>query len=143
MLLAEASAFNRGLLRGQLEMSGYEVSEASNVAELLQRLEREKIQVLIVGSDLLAGDPAGAEKIRKLSESSRMPVMAISNTSAEIAARKESGLMFDDHQLRFEREAMLQSLARLASSVNNAALGVGPDVAAASNFEGAEELLHA
>jgi two-component system chemotaxis sensor kinase CheA len=119
VLLAESSAFNRGLLRNQLEMSGYEVLEAANASEALLRVERESVQVLVVGGDLLAADPSGMDKVRQRTASARIPVLAVSNNSAEMSARKASGIAFDDHQLRFERQAMLASIARLAQAVQD------------------------
>jgi two-component system chemotaxis sensor kinase CheA len=141
VLLAESSAFNRGLLRSQLEMSGYEVLEAGNTNEALQRIERESIQVMVVGSDLLANDPPGAEKIRKRTASVRIPVLAMSNTSAEMATRKSAGVAFDDYQLRFEREAMIQSIARLAHAVDPSNKQWTDQ--AAGDLEKAGELVHA
>jgi two-component system chemotaxis sensor kinase CheA len=142
VLLAESSAFNRGLLRSQLEMSGYEVVEASNTNEALQRIESESIQVLVVGSDLLSNDPSGAEKIRKRTASVRIPVLAMSNSSAEMAVRKAAGVVFDDYQLRFEREAMIQSIARLAHAVDSSGKHWTGDPAA-EDLKKAGELVHA
>jgi two-component system chemotaxis sensor kinase CheA len=118
VLLAEPSAFNRGLLRSQLEMSGYDVLEASTASEALLYLERESVQIFITGSDLLAGDPAAMSKVRKRTLAAGVPVLALSNTEGEISAHKASGLLADDYQLRFERESMLKSLARLAQAIN-------------------------
>jgi two-component system chemotaxis sensor kinase CheA len=143
VLLAESSAFNRGLLRSQLEMSGYEVLEAGNTNEALQRIERESIQVLVVGSDLLANDPTGAEKIRKRTASVRIPVLSMSNTSAEMASRKSAGVAFDDYQLRFEREAMIQSIARLAQAVDSSGKRWTGEDPAPGDLEKAGELVHA
>jgi two-component system chemotaxis sensor kinase CheA len=133
VLLAEASAFNRGLLRSQLEMSGYEVIEAGNHAEALQRMDRNSIQIVVIAADLLLTDPPGVEKIRKRAASSRIPILAVSGTAAEMQASKSSGLAFDDYQLRFEREAMLNSIARLAQAIDNPV----------PTFEKSGELVHA
>jgi two-component system chemotaxis sensor kinase CheA len=110
VLLAESSAFNRGLLRSQLEMSGYEVIEAASTAETLQRFDRESIQVVVVSSDLVDNDPAGMEKVRKRTASAHIPILALGNSQTD----KPAASLFDDYQLRFERQAMLESLARLA-----------------------------
>ncbi len=119
VLLAESSAFARGLMRSQLEMSGYDVLESATTAEALQRLERDSIHVLVAGSELLNADPSGVEKLRKYATSAHVPILAVSNSAAELAERKKSAVTFEDHQLRFEREAMLQSIARLARVVDS------------------------
>jgi two-component system chemotaxis sensor kinase CheA len=135
VLLAESSAFNRGLLRSQLEMSGYQVLEASNLSEALQRIESDSVQVMVLGSDLLAGSPSDIDSVRRRTASARIPVLAVSNTSAEMLARKATGPHFDDHLLRFEREAMLRSIARLAQAVD-------PSIVALTDAGNAGELLH-
>jgi len=118
VLLADRSDFNRGLLRSQLEMCGYEVLEAGTVSQTLQHMERDSIQLLVAGSEFLVTDPAGIERVRKLAGSLSLPILAVSSTMAEMAGHKASGLVADDHQLRFEREAMLQSIAQLARAVD-------------------------
>jgi two-component system chemotaxis sensor kinase CheA len=120
VLLAESSAFNRGLLRSQLEMSGYEVVEAASTAETLQRFERESIQIVVVGSDLLDNDPAGMEKVRKRTASARIPILALGSTPADLHTSRAAAPLFDDYQLRFERQAMLESIARLAQATERA-----------------------
>lgn len=114
-------------------MSGYEVLEAGNTADILQCLERAPVQVLIVGSDLLAGDAPGMEKVRKRTTRGRIPILAVSNTQAELLERKEAGPNCDDYQLRSERQAMLQSITRLAGVVDSPGLSAG-----AADFEKAD-----
>lgn len=139
LLLAEPSGFNRGLLRSQLEMSGYQVIEAANISETLQRVENDPIQVLIAGAEFVTTDPSGIEKIKKLAKSAHIPMLVVSNTAAEMAARRELAPDFDDYQLRFEREAMLASIERLANSVNS----FGTYGKASGELEKAGELIHA
>jgi len=134
VLLAESSAFNRGLLRSQLEMSGYEVLEAGSTSEALQRVERESIQIMVIGSDLVAGDPAGMEKVRKRTASARIPILALGNAANEMPAGKSNGSLYDDYQLRFERQAMLESIARLAMATSDSRI---------ADLERAGELVHA
>jgi len=134
VLLADSSSFNRGLLRSQMEMSGYAVVEAASTAETLQRLERESIQIVVIGSDLVAGDPAAMEKVRKRAVSARIPILALGNARNEKDAGKFSGLLYDDYQMRFEREAMLASIARLAAATGDSRM---------ADLERAGELVHA
>jgi two-component system chemotaxis sensor kinase CheA len=134
VLLAESSAFNRGLLRSQLEMSGYAVLEAGSTSEALQRVEREPVQIVVIGSDLVSADAAAMEKVRKRTVSARIPILALGNARGDKDAGKYSGLLYDDYQLRFEREAMLASIARLAMATGEARL---------AEMERAGELVHA
>jgi len=136
VLLAESSAFNRGLLRSQLEMSGYAVLEAASTAETLQRLERESVHILVIGSDLVTGDPAGMEKIRKRTTSAKIPILALGSgkSGGKSGGKSNAGLLYDDYQLRFEREAMLESMARLSMATADSRI---------ADLERAGELVHA
>ena len=126
VLLAEASTFNRGLMRNQLEMSGYSVVEAASFEDAVQRAEKQPVQVLVVDSELCARDPAALEKMRKSASASNLKILAISNTPREIADIQAAGLNFVEHQLRCEREAMLQSISRLSQAVSRAGKRSGP-----------------
>jgi hypothetical protein len=76
------------------------------------------------------------EKVRKLTSYAHLPILAVSNTTAEMVSRTAAGLVFDDHQLRFEREAMLKSIAQLACAVNK-------EDTEPADVERTGELLHA
>jgi two-component system chemotaxis sensor kinase CheA len=91
ILVAEASAFSRGLIRSGLDMAGYGVFEASSVDEALASLERHSVDIVLSALDPLA------EAMRKRPEWARIPMLALTENA--------------------EREAMLESIARLAEAI--------------------------
>ncbi len=113
ILVAEASAFSRGLIRSSLEMAGYRVREAAGVEEALRELEQRPVDLVVAAVDL---PPAGGRSLiaamRQRPEWERIPVLALAE-SAQDAGAREAG----DCQSKFDREAMLESVARLASAV--------------------------
>jgi two-component system, chemotaxis family, sensor kinase CheA len=52
ILLAEASAFSRGLLRSGLDMAGYAVLEAASLEDAIGLLEKHPVDVVIASLDL-------------------------------------------------------------------------------------------
>jgi hypothetical protein len=84
------------------------------------------------------------ENVRKLAASARLPILAVSNNASEMALRKGMGLLADDHKLRFERSAMLESIARLARAVGDP-MAADPDTMndAAMNHYKTGELVNA
>jgi two-component system chemotaxis sensor kinase CheA len=118
LLLADSSAFNRGLLRNQLEMAGYRVIEAATSAEMVQQIEGEPVKVLVAGFDFLSADPPAIDRIRRSPGAVGLRVIGLANSAGEIEERRTLYPEFDDYQVRFESEAMLRSVARLAQSLD-------------------------
>ena len=123
LLLADSSAFNRGLLRNQLEMAGYRVIEASTAAEMIQQMEGETVNLLVAGLDLIAGDPPAMDRVRRAPGANGLRLIGLVNSAGEIEQRRALYPEFDDYQVRFESEAMLQSVERLAQSLDRRAVG--------------------
>jgi two-component system chemotaxis sensor kinase CheA len=119
VLVADGSPFSRGLVRNELDMAGYAVTEASSAAEALASLEHSPADVVVAALDL---PPQGAVSLvaalRARNEWQTIPVLALAD-SAEPGSRSGPG-GFQDCQPRFDREAMLASVARLAAAVDNA-----------------------
>jgi two-component system chemotaxis sensor kinase CheA len=59
VLVAEPSALDRGLVRGCLEMAGYEVCEAGTVPEMLRLLDQRRIDLLVASPAMAAERPDG------------------------------------------------------------------------------------
>lgn len=118
LLLADSSAFNRALLRNQLEMAGYRVLEACTPSELLQQIEAETVSVLVAGVDLLAADPTTLDRVRRSLATTEVRMIGLVNNAGEIEQRRALYPEFDDYQVRFESEAMLRSVERLAQSLD-------------------------
>jgi two-component system chemotaxis sensor kinase CheA len=117
LLLADASPFNRGLLRNQLEMEGYRVVEASTISEMVERVEREHVNLLVADFDLVSANLSAIDKVRKIPGASNIRTLALVNRLSEIEQHRALHPQFDDYQVRFENEEMLRSVARLASSL--------------------------
>jgi len=121
VLLADASAFSRGLIRSGLDMAGYRVSEASNLEEAIRGLERQPVDVVISTLDLSPdGTSTLVNAMRKRPEWGAIPPLALAEPAgpAQGAAMRAAG--FQDCQQKFDRVAMIESLERLSSALGPA-----------------------
>ncbi len=119
VLLAEPSAFARGLIRAELEMAGYDVVEAASRDEALEALERLAVEVVLASLELEPdGLTALTAAMRRRPEWSAIPVIALAG-SAERAVRLPEGVA--GCHSKFDRSAMLASIARLAAAVRQPA----------------------
>jgi len=71
----------RRLLRSTLGVQDYTVLEAASVAQALELLEREKVDLIILDLGLPDGD--GFEVIRKLRPDSQVPIIVLSSRDDE------------------------------------------------------------
>jgi two-component system chemotaxis sensor kinase CheA len=119
VMVAERSPLSRGLLRGYLEMAGFEVVEAADVDEAMQRLGRQKVDVLL--SSLELGSGAAFDLLRRIREAPELqalPVVCLSDDRGSLAAQP-SGYVFDECLPRSDQQAMLDSVSRLARALRN------------------------
>jgi CheY-like chemotaxis protein len=100
-------------------MAGYRVIEAATSAEMVQRMEGEAVDVLVAGFDLLSLDPLAIERIRRFPGAEGLRVIGLVNSIEEIEQRRTLHPEFDDYQVRFESDAMLRSVERLAQSLTD------------------------
>jgi two-component system, chemotaxis family, sensor kinase CheA len=118
IMIAEPSAFVRGLVRNSLEMAGYHVVEAADTRTALRELERRKIDVVMAGLDLPPDSGPGLlEEMRRVPSLAHVPALALIDSAEQAQAQRAHPAGFADYQLKFDRDAMLVSLARLASAV--------------------------
>jgi two-component system, chemotaxis family, sensor kinase CheA len=118
IMVAEPSAFSRGLVRNCLEMAGYHVVEAADAQEALRMLDKRKIDVLVASLDLpLEGGFGLLEKMHSVSKFAGIPALALADTAEETKSHGEHAREFEDYQVKFDRAAMLRSVARLAAAV--------------------------
>jgi two-component system chemotaxis sensor kinase CheA len=115
VLVVDSSAFARGLLRGDLEMAGHRVMEASDARDALERLGRDSFDVVVASLDLPdAGAQELLKKLRDTPEFAHIPTIGLSDEgpgqSPALSACNES-------RNKRDREAVLESVARLARSV--------------------------
>jgi two-component system, chemotaxis family, sensor kinase CheA len=118
IMVAEASPFVRGLVRNSLEMAGYRVIETADAQAALRELERRKIDVVLAGLDLpCESGPGLLEQMRRIPGLAQVPTLALIDSAEQAQACREHPRGFSDYHLKFDREAMLRSLARLAHVV--------------------------
>jgi two-component system, chemotaxis family, sensor kinase CheA len=121
ILVAEASAFSRGLIRSGLDMAGYQVLEAADLEQAVRGLEQHPIDIVVVALDLPpGGSSALIAQMRKRPEWGEIPVLALAESLEQIQARNGQTPDFQDCQVKFDRDAMLESVARLGSALASA-----------------------
>jgi len=121
ILVAEASAFSRGLIRNGLEMGGYVVLEAANLDEAIRALEQQPADVVVAALDLPPnGSSALLAAMRRRPEWEAIPVLALADSAEQIQTSAVRTAGFQDCQAKFDREAMLESVGRLASALASA-----------------------
>jgi two-component system chemotaxis sensor kinase CheA len=121
VLVAEGSAFTRGLLRHHLEMAGYRVLEASTDEEALARLEQHKVDVVVAALDLPSH--GGAELLKRMRRQPNLtgiPVLGLASVVEETLVRPAGEENFQDYQVKSDRDAMLRSVEKLAAAVGAA-----------------------
>ena len=116
ILLADASAFSRAMVRSGLDMAAYVVLEAANLEQAITLLEQQGVDVVLAALDLPPGggsDLLTAMRLRK--EWDKIPVVVLAGSAEQVraAAAREAG--FEDCQPKFDRALVLESVARLVS----------------------------
>jgi two-component system chemotaxis sensor kinase CheA len=118
ILVAEASAFSRGMIRSGLDMAGYRVLEAANLSEAIRGLEQYPVDIVVAALDLPpTGTAALLAAMRLTPEWKSIPILALADSAEQIRAKAGQTTGFQDCQVKFDNEAMLTSLMRLASAV--------------------------
>ena len=118
VLVAEPSSFSRGLIRSGLDMAGYRVLEAATVDEAIRGLEQQPVDIVVTALELApegSGGLLGA--MRRRPEWEQIPVLALADSAEQVRSQNGHLKEFQDCQMKFDREAMLDSVARLASAL--------------------------
>jgi len=117
VLLAEASPFSRSLLRGGLEMAGYQVVEAASAEEVLRALDQYRADAVVASSDLA---PGGIQTLitdlRKKCGSEKVPVLVLGDDATKRGPAGE----LEEYQSKYDWEAMVRSVERLTAAVSAA-----------------------
>ena len=125
VLVAEASAFSRSLLRNTLEIAGYHVIEASSESEAIDKLGRHEVNVLVAALDLPNGSASTLLQSVKNNPNLRtLPVLALSGESEVHGRAPATDASFDDYLTKFDRASMLRSIEKLAFALESAEQGV-------------------
>ncbi len=116
ILLADASAFSRAMVRSGLDMAAYVVLEAENLEQAITQLEQQGVDVVLAALDLPPGggtDLLTAMRLRQ--EWAKIPVVLLAGSAEQIqeAAAREAG--FEGCQPKFDRALVLASVARLVA----------------------------
>ncbi len=118
ILVAEASAFSRGLIRSGLDMVGYRVLEAANLDEAIRSLEQHPVDIVVTALNLPPnGSSALLAAMRCRKEWQGIPILALADSAEQVEARTGQEADFQDCQVKFDGEAMLESVARLAATL--------------------------
>jgi hypothetical protein len=86
------------------------------MAEALQGLEREPFDIVVAALGLPANGCAGLHgAMRRRPEWDKIPLLALADRADQIPTAAGPAI-FEDCQPKFDREAMLESLLRLAAA---------------------------
>jgi two-component system chemotaxis sensor kinase CheA len=114
ILVADASAFSRAMVRSGLDMAGYVVLEAANLEEAMHRLEQAPVDVVLAALDLPpGGSSALLAAMRGRPEWERIPVLALADSAEQVQAAGARTVGFQACQAKFDRLQVLESVARL------------------------------
>jgi len=121
VLVADGSSFSRIMIRNYLEIAGHRVVEASSAGEALDELERGGIDVVLAAADLPGVEKESlVEQMRAQPTLARIPVILLTNPGQEPARPEPGAPAPADYQMKFDQEAMLRSIAKLAAAVGEA-----------------------
>ncbi len=111
-MVLEKSPFARAHLRSSLEMAGYRVVEASGFQDAIDKLLREKVQIV-------AASPEFSEVAQHVKGNPKLAHIRLLGLLADNGdhPKQSDATLFEDFQMKFDRKAMLSSLARLAEAV--------------------------
>ena len=99
-------------------MAGYQVIEAADLDEAIRGLEQHPVDIVVTALDLPPnGSSALLAAMRRRTQWQGIPVLALADSAEQVRARAGQTADFQDCQVKFDREAMLESVARLASTL--------------------------
>ena len=118
IVVADASAFSRNVLRGLLESAGYRVIEAGSTDEAVRHVDGARVDLVVASLDLPPSARGSLFKtLRMRPEAERIPVLGLTEGELE----PTDGLSDSTATVpKFDRDAMLNSIARLAGAVRTA-----------------------
>jgi CheY-like chemotaxis protein len=102
-------------------MAGYRVLEAGSLSEAIHGLEHQPVDIVVTALDLPPdGSSALLAAMRRRTEWETIPVLALADSEEQARTKVSDAAGFQDCQVKFDREAMLESIARLASALASA-----------------------
>ena len=92
ILVADASAFSRALVRSGLDMAGYVVLEAANLEQAIAQLEQQAVDVVLAALDLPPdGSSALLAAMRLRPEWDKIPVVVLAGSAEQVRGRRPPG----------------------------------------------------
>ncbi len=114
ILLLEDTPFFRNLVRGYLESDGYKVTAVENGQEGMDAVKRERFDLIVSDIDMpVMNGWAFMEYVRKESAQPRIPALALTALDGEEDQERAKEAGFNGYQIKLDREALLQDIARL------------------------------
>jgi CheY-like chemotaxis protein len=102
-------------------MAGYHVLEAANLDEAIRGLEQQPVDIVVTTMALPPnGTTALLAAMRRRPEWKGIPVLALADSIGQIQTPDFQSAGFQDCQSKFDKDAMLESLSRLASAIASA-----------------------
>jgi len=114
ILVADGSAFSRGMIRGGLEMSGLVVLEAASLDEAVRKLEQQPIDVVVAALDLPPkGGAALLTALRRRPEWQGIPALALADSAepSRVSAARKAG--FKDCLAKLDHELVAEAVSQL------------------------------
>jgi two-component system, chemotaxis family, chemotaxis protein CheY len=111
VLISEDSQFMRGVLKDALSSEGYELMEAENGKEALEKFESEKPNLVLL--DIIMPEVDGIEVLKKIGKSAKVIVISAVGQEKMVEEAKELGAVdyivkpFDNNKVL---EAVKQAL---------------------------------
>ncbi|MGC2855852.1 chemotaxis protein CheW [Novispirillum sp. DQ9] len=119
VLLVDDSPFFRNLLTPLLSVSGYDVTAVDSAEKALEILEKGLGFNAIISDIEMPGMDgfAFAEKLRGDDRWARVPLIALSSHATERDFERGREVGFDDYVAKFDRDALLDTLAQILGQV--------------------------
>jgi two-component system chemotaxis sensor kinase CheA len=116
VLVADGSAFSRGLVRNYLELAGHPVVEAVSESDALDKLDRNRVSAVVTSRNLpSASGKQLIQQMRMRPDLTRIPVVELCDSARD--ADTEGSGEFDARVGRFDRVGLLHSLRQLSAAL--------------------------
>jgi two-component system, chemotaxis family, sensor kinase CheA len=117
ILIADPSAFTRGMIRSGLDISGYVVLEAANLEEVLHCLEHQPVNTVLAALNLSSG--AGSPLLtamRSRPDWEKIPVLAVADSLEEIPTTQWRAQGYQGCLAKFDSSAILEAVGKLVQA---------------------------
>ena len=116
VLVADGSAFSRGLIRNYLELAGHPVVEAVNESDALDKLDRNRVSAVVTSRNLPSTSGKQLiEQMRTRPGLTHIPVVELCDSAKDLGTQNAG--RFDARVERFDRGGLLNSLRQLSAAL--------------------------